>query len=472
MPHFSSPFKNRRFAIAGRFSAFTKPEIRAHLLRVDASVVDARGHWADNADVLIAGAHAGKALRQTQDADLDIWDEASFSRYLSQYDQSVADTYAGTSTTPSIDCFAGHQVTRMFGLPKRKVKRERLDGERYSYEVAMGRLENLLRLSGFESLRGLVIDGYQNTEAYDNSLLMLLADQAQRLPHLRALAFPRSCTIQAQPFLAAFPDLQNLLIGDQSGINLDLVRHSGLRQFSLLNVTKDHLLSCSMPQLEFLELGTNRGVYGDSRTYADIGKQTIIRCMQSKQFPRLKHLGLHYVYDVHEVVAEAFKESAGQVQSLSVHETTIDQHSDELLTALVDSPLAQQLTHLTLGHAVIHDVDHWRRLLNEKHFPQLESLHFQGGHVGEQVITEALDALDLDNAFPSPQSLAIGLSNYTVVSDEDAERLLALITPLRCVRSLNIDHHLINSPQILRQLHALPYPVSSWRNNALLDSYT
>lgn len=466
---YSSPFRNQRFAVTGRFSKLSNKQIQVALARVDAQLVEARGNWVNDADVLIAGSHAGRALAVAEAAGLTLWSEAELLTHLAAYDEAVTARYAVPNIEPAIDCFLGTRIARMLGLPKRKVARSPIDGELYAYQVAIGRLEKFVKEQNLSSLQALAIDGYQNSEAYDNDLLRLFTEKADQLGRLRALAFPRSWKVYGEPLLTALPNLECLLIGSQSAIDLDMVRHSDLRQLSLLNVIDDTLLRCSLPALRFLELGINRGSWGDDKKYAEVAHTTVVASIQNKQFMQLEHLWLNQLFNPERSIKAALQDakSLPNLRSIAIHENTFDASTDSVMQALAASPIAQQLTHLTFGNCAIKDPALWQQLLDCKHFPELQSIDFQDGSIDNEHTIHATRYLDWDSAFPNGIHLGFSHSSLDAALVRD---LIGFLRPCKHIRSLNIDHHFVDDAEVLQALHALPFPISSWRTNYLLES--
>lgn len=225
------------------------------------------------------------------------------------------------------------------------------------------RLAAYLKQPNVEQTTGLVV-GVWGTEwaggkanTADDMIAALVAAR-EKLPTLRALFVGDIISEENEiswieqgdiaPLLAAYPQLETLVVRGGNHLRLGKVQHSKLKHFTIQSgglrrdIVQDAIMA-DFPELEHLEMWLGDDNYGADSTPEDLAPLLSGEC-----FPKLTYLGLRDS-DIADDVAGVLA-NAPLLKRLQVLDLSLGNLSDVGAAALVKSPLVLHLKKLDIHH--------------------------------------------------------------------------------------------------------------------------
>ncbi|MFF5079202.1 STM4015 family protein [Actinoplanes sp. NPDC000266] len=302
-----------------------------------------------------------------------------------------------------------HHLTTFFGLPVVELEDGkdpadpagvawRIDMEDFeaSAEEFEAAFEQMMKRSGPAGPTALIVGEWGS--AYDTHFPFdLLIRNAERLGALRALFVGEMSSEQCEiswinqsdvtPFLAAFPALESFWVRGAQGLELEPLRHEGLRELVVqsggLPATIVRAVgACDFPRLTHLELWLGVDNYG-----GDARSDDLAPILSGRAFPALTHLSL-----CNAEIAE------------------------ELAAAVAAAPVVARLSRLDLSLGVLGDAGA-ESLLAGQPLTHLQTLDLHHHFMSEEMAQRLVDELPGVTVDVSERQDESRWGRYTVVAE-------------------------------------------------------
>lgn len=424
-------FKYKVATVVGRFKHTNRDEVMNNLKALGVKIQPDAYRY----DLAIVGSGNTLSVNNARDKSAVVWDEGRFLATLSTLPKNhLGQQFLDDPTLPGVELDRNDSVIKLAGRPCEWLRKKVIMGEQLAYKVGVEDLGALFANAGISTLRGLVVEGGQ---AGASEVTEPLLAYAQVAPHISSFALSGELEVNVSECLDTFPNLTVLWLDEQVNATLEPVRHSHLQQLVIRNDVSQDLAMCSFPNLTFLDIG------GDN-----IG-EVLAGSVAQQQFSQLAHLGLYGPDDAVSIINEL---SLPLLRSLAITFNASGYITDEVIEALIASPLAATLQTLDLSYLTLENPQR----INSDTFPALQRLGMHGGYLDGQTCPYP--------RYLSRMRFANGIHvdmRRANLRTRNAKPLMNALAKANAL-SLNADYNRIFSPEAQHSIRELTIPVSLW----------